>query len=328
MHGGSVAVEVAGRTVAPGDVCTLVWDGDAFAFQEAPSRTINTPGSLRAVPINQCQGVVVLTQPPRTYRYNPTSAATDDGDTAIVPSAAPSLGRWERVSEQQPGRWLTLEPNVAATTFAVIGAASSVAVGTPTLRTPANTNTYTRRRRVAVVSAATAGALASFRHPIQSFDRNQACSFEWEFGVSDAATVANARMFIGLLPDANAPTNVEPSSRTNMVGFGLDAADTNLSFMINDNAGVATKVALGASFPGRTLSADWYQTRIYWDANITSSVSWSIRNLVTGAFASGLATTDLPQLTAFLAFNSWRTNNATALAVAIDFGRLSSWSAA
>ena len=78
------------------------------------------------------------------------------------------------------------------------------------------------------------------------------------FGISDAAAVANARMFVGLNTTTASMSNAEPSSQTNCIGLGADAGETTFSIMHNDGSGAATKIALGANFPADTRNADIY----------------------------------------------------------------------
>lgn len=138
------------------------------------------------------------------------------------------------------------------------------------------------------------------------------------FGCSDAATVASARTFVGLVGTTSVLGNADPSSNTNIIGVGTDSGDTTLSIMSNDGTGTATKVALGANFPDHTLSTDVYDLVLFAPPN-TSSVNWQITRLNTGDTASGTITADLPAGTQLLAPQFWRNSGPTALAVGIDF---------
>ena len=79
--------------------------------------------------------------------------------------------------------------------------------------------------------------------------------------------------------------------------FGWDDADTNMQFMSNDASGACTKVNLGASFPkpsaDRTKAYDCF---MYSPPGTTQALYWRIKDIATGAVASGTvtATADLP----------------------------------
>lgn len=90
-------------------------------------------------------------------------------------------------------------------------------------------------------------------------------------------------------------TTGEPSAFLNCVGFGADSGDAQLSFMHNNGAGAATKVALnaGTGFPAKVAATDHY----YWRIVVRSTgsaraVDYYIKNLDTGLVASGTVTTD------------------------------------
>ena len=71
----------------------------------------------------------------------------------------------------------------------------------------------------------------------------------WRWGPATGVTNASHRAFAGMRNTIAAPTDVDPSTLTNICGMGYDAADTNIQFMHNDGAGRATKIDLGAAFP-------------------------------------------------------------------------------
>lgn len=48
------------------------------------------------------------------------------------------------------------------------------------------------------------------------------------FGISSGATNASHRMFFGLNNFNLSPSDVQPSSQTNIIGFGYDSADTQI----------------------------------------------------------------------------------------------------
>lgn len=218
------------------------------------------------------------------------------------------------------GRWLP--PGNATTAPLADGIAAPTATGTATARNVATTTLASAMRRLGYVSAATAGSLAGPRMAAAQFFRGDGTAkggfdLRVRFVPSDAATVAGARMFVGLAAATAAPTNVDPSTLVNIIGIGEDTGDTNLSIMHNDGAGVATEIALGANFPANGLSADAYGLELFCPSG-GGDVRYRVERLNTAHVAEGVLSTDLPTATTLLAIQMWRSNNATALAVGID----------
>ncbi len=208
-----------------------------------------------------------------------------------------------------------------ATAISNIGLLNSV-TGTATARNVATTSFFTMARRLGFVSAATAGSSAGTRHGVNQWARGDAAGkggflYSARFGVSDAAAVAAARMFVGMQASASVIGNVNPSTLANIIGVGSDNAETTLRIMHNDGAGAATTIDLGANFPSNTLSTDLYELTLYCAPN-ASSVFYRVERLNTGHVAEGTITTDLPANTTLLSPQIWRNNGATAAAVGID----------
>ena len=215
---------------------------------------------------------------------------------------------------------LWMPPGGATTVPGVFGMAALTATGTATSRAIATTNLLTRMTRLGFVSAATAGALAGAREAVAKYTTGAGPGLggffaRYRFGVSDAATVAGARMFIGLDALTAAPTNIDPSTKVNCVGVGQIAASNNLQ-IIYGNATAKTPIDLGANFPANT-NTDAYELNLF--SPPAGGVHWHVRRLNTAFEASGfLASTDTPAATALLCHQLWRCNNATALAVGLD----------
>lgn len=203
----------------------------------------------------------------------------------------------------------------------VFGMAALTATGTATARVVGTTNLLTRMTRLGYVSAATAGSLSGVREAAAKYSVGAGGLLggffaRFRFGVSDAATVSGARMFVGLWSSTGAPTNVEISTLTNAVGVGQLSTSTNLHVYCA-GATAATPIDLGANFPANTLSADAYELTMFAPA-AGGVVHWQVTRLNTGDVASGSFTTNLPLGTQLLAIQAWRTNNATAAAVGLD----------
>lgn len=183
---------------------------------------------------------------------------------------------------------------------------------------------YSSFREYALASAATAGASCGYRHGLVTYGRGTVprmggFHMSFVFGISDAAAVADARMFVGVIGSAAAIGNVNPSTLTNIVGVGCDNGGAQLVILHNDSAGTASSIATSASFPANTRSTDLYRFTLFAPPN-GSWVGYTLENLTSGAVTSGKITSDLPAGTVALAPQLWRNNGATALAVRLSVG--------
>ena len=215
---------------------------------------------------------------------------------------------------------LWMPPGGSVTVPGVFGMAAMTATGTATARAIATTNLLTRMTRLGYVSAATAGALAGAREAVAKFTTGAGPGLggffaRYRFGISDAATVASARMFVGLDALTTAPTNIDPSTKVNCVGVGQIAASNNLQ-IIYGNATAKTPIDLGANFPANT-NTDAYELNLF--SPPAGGVHWHVRRLNTPFEATGfLSSAEAPIATQLLCHQLWRCNNATALAVGLD----------
>ena len=215
---------------------------------------------------------------------------------------------------------LWMPPGGSTTVPGVFGMAALTATGTATARPVAATNLLTRMTRLGYVSAATAGALAGAREAVAKYTTGAGPGLggffaRYRFGVSDAATVAGARMFIGLDALTAAPTNIDPSTKINCIGVGQIGTSDNLH-IIRGNATAKTPIDLGANFPANT-NVDAYELNLF--APPAGGCYWQVRRLNTTFEATGfLPSTEIPIATQLLCHQLWRCNNATALAVGLD----------
>lgn len=235
-------------------------------------------------------------------------------DTAIQPFlAGNSIGYWR--------------PQGNSTTVpGVLGYGALTAVGTATARNVATTNLFTRMRRIGYVSASTVGSLTSLRQAAAQITVGDGTLSGFHkvtrFGISDAATVAGARMFVGISSSTSAPTNVEPSTLTNCCGVGHGAADTNLKIYYGGST-AQTPIDLGANFPISAGSANAYELVLFSPPNQNGVIKYRVTRLNTGNVAEGTLSGSggviLPATTTLLSYMwAYRTNNATALAVGLD----------
>lgn len=238
-------------------------------------------------------------------------------DTALQPLLARNkVGFW-----CPPGN-STVQPGV-------FGFTAYTTAGTPTVRSVAATRIFTRMRRQGIVSVATAGAFAGFRVAVAQITMG---AFEGSipiggffkvirFGCSDAATVAGARQFVGISSSTAAPTNIEPSTLTNSIGVGHGAANSNL-FIYSGGSVAQTPIDLGVNFPANTLATDVYELALFCPPGGVA-VGWQVTRLNTNDTAQGLLSgvlgTELPSTSTLLTYSqNWRSNNATAILVALD----------
>lgn len=236
------------------------------------------------------------------------------GPSGLFTTLQPFLGRNKVV------RWNPI--GNANTTPIADGLVAPTVTGTGTARNVATTNMLTWMKRLGYVSAAGAGSSAGPRSTALQFGLGNGAgiggfTYVCRFGISDAATVANSRFFVGLIGSGAVIGNVNPSTLTNFFGVGCDNGATSMSMMWNDGAGAATTSALGANFPSQTLSADVYELTMFSAPN-SGVVGWRVERLNTGDVASGTISSDLPAGNQLLAPQIWRNNGATALAVGID----------
>lgn len=123
----------------------------------------------------------------------------------------------------------------------------------------------------------------------------------WRWGPATGVSNTSHRAFVGMRNVTTAPTDVNPSTLTQICGMGYDSADTNIQFMHNDGTGAATKIDLGASFakPNADLTSV-YELALFARPGTTQTLTYEVTNLVSGAVATGTVTTDLPSTTTLI----------------------------
>ncbi len=182
------------------------------------------------------------------------------------------------------------------------------AAGTATAENVATTNlhNYMRRRSWLVTTAATT-AVAGLRGGALQWTLGGTAAglggfhMVWRWGPATGVATSTHRAFVGMRNTTAAPTDVNPSTQTNICGMGYDAADANIQFMYNDGSGTATKVDLGASFARPNADrTSVYEVALFSPPGTTQSLSYEVTNLVSGAVATGTVTTDLPTTSTLL----------------------------
>lgn len=236
---------------------------------------------------------------------------TQMGPSGLDTTLQPHLGG------NKVGLWIP--PGGANTVPGVLGIGTLTAVGTATTRSPAATNVATRMLRLGYVSAATAGSLTSIREPAAKYSTGAGDGlggfyYRLRFIPSNAAAVSGERFFAGLQASTGAATNVEPTTLVNSIGICQLSTSTNLQ-IYGAGATATSAVDLGVDFPANTLSTQAYEFAMFGKPD--GSVAWEVFKLGTSIKASGTFA-QVPANTTFLCHQIWKTNNATALAVAFD----------
>jgi hypothetical protein len=193
-------------------------------------------------------------------------------------------------------------PNGVTTTVTQFGMGYAT-TGTVTASTFATSGLYRYMRGVEyLVTVAATNAVAGLRGSAQFTVGGPSAGLGgfhqvWRWGPATGVATATTRAFCGV-GASGAPTDVQPSSLTNIIGMGWDAADTNIQIMHNDGSGTATKIDLGASFPVPTVDrTSVYEAVLFAVPGTTQSVGYRVTDLVSGDEASGTITTDLPTTT-------------------------------
>lgn len=219
--------------------------------------------------------------------------------------------RWQALDyagqtwEADNGRTAIIAPVAGSTTVTTLGCVIT-GTGTATAAALAATSLHTRLERIDyLVTTAATTAVAGFRGGGLMVWRGDAAgvggfnvTLRWALATGGSTTTN--RGFCGLRNTVSAPTDVEPSSLTDLLGMGWDAADAQIQFMHNDGSGTAQKVPLGANFLVPTTDrAAVYELNLSCEPN-GSVISYTVKNLMTGATASGSVNSEIPAATTFL----------------------------
>jgi hypothetical protein len=223
------------------------------------------------------------------------------------------------VMPQDSGLFSQVLPN-GGTSLTAIGTTVVTAVGTISHPAQAATNYLTQTRRWLTTSAATAGSLSTHRQSTTLFWRGDATrrgGFKCVLTVGLEAMAAGQRGFFGVTDSLAAPSNVDPLSNvgSNKIGLAFASNTGNWQIIWNASGTAPTVTDLGSSFPINIT--DLLELTVSCDPN-GNGFQWTVKNLATGAIATGFATVNIPVNTAFMSPVMWMTNNATAAAVAFS----------
>jgi hypothetical protein len=183
-------------------------------------------------------------------------------------------------------------------------------------------------KRLGFFSKDAAGSLVSIRQAVAQFTLGSGSGLGGfmkviRFGISDTATRSSARMFMGMSSSTSAPTNVDPSTLTNIIGIGHGASDSNMK-LYHSGSTAQTPIDLGSNFPKNTLSTDVYELILFAPPNTLNTVHYRVTRLNTNHVAEGTLTAtnagvQLPSATILLNMTwGYRTNNTNSGAVGLD----------
>ena len=281
----------AGGGGSPGGASGEIQFNNAGSFAGAADVEIEG-GQLRlpaiATPVTPAAGGVKLFGRDRAGRILPAIVGPSGLDTSLQPF----------IGGNKIGLFLPAGNGGADTQMGMVISAT----GTATTENVATTSlhNYMRRRSWRVTTASTT-AVAGIRGGALQFTLGGTAAglggfhMVWRWGPATGVTNASHRAFVGMRNSTTAPTDVNPSTLTNICGMGYDAADTNIQFLHNDGSGAATKIDLGASFPKPNADlTSVYELALFARPGTTQILGYEVTNLVTGAVATGTVTTDLP----------------------------------
>lgn len=329
----------AAPTIASGDVTTRINTGTLKVGANLVYHAGNIPGSANDILYNTGSGLSAATNVGIENGYLRLEAGlpTSSASGGLVLGAADVAGRimpkWVGPSgldtlpqpfmgKNRVSMWVPI--GNATTAPLANGIAAPTIVGTATARNVASTNLLTSMKRLGYVSATTTSAVTGWRLGVLQFLRGSVTNqggftFVTRFGISDpgTTTLASARMFVGMSTSTAAPTNVEPTTLTNVIGLCKLSTSNNFSIIANDGTTGFVPIDLGSNFPANTTNTDAYDFTLF-APPAGNFVGWKLERLNTGNMVSGILTTDLPASTALLTIHGWRTNNAVAAAVGLD----------
>lgn len=214
-------------------------------------------------------------------------------------------------------RWTAQGNNV---NIAATGITSISVIGTATSDATNSSSIYTLGRHVELlVTVAATNAIAGVRASALQHCGLTGLSMFAEWGPATGVSTTTTRAFCGMTGSNAVPTDVEPSSLTDMYGMGWDAADTNVQFFYNDASGTASKVDLGASFPVPTVDrTQVYQMRFWTDPN-SGIINYHAKNLNNGVIVLGNVSTNIPAAATLVCPKVWMSAGGTSSVIGVSF---------
>jgi hypothetical protein len=310
----TVTIPGGGGSGSPGGAIHELQANDGAAGFAGMPGALNEGGHLRlpaiATPATPAAGGLKLFGRNLAGRILPAFVGPSGLDNALQTR----MGYGRQALAFSPGNSTTL------TTLGFLPAST----GTATSVGWSGTNRHQRMARTEyLVTTAATTAVAGFRSnngwwtlgATTAGDGGFLMTYTW--GPATGVATTTHRAFAGMRPVAT-PTDVEPSSLTNICGMGWDAADAHIQFLHNDGSGAATKIDLGAAFPVPTVDrTSVYRLTMFAPPGPTQSLGYLVEDLVSGATASGTVTTNLPATSQVLAMHNYMSVGGTSSVIGI-----------
>lgn len=251
--------------------------------------------------------------------------ASDVLDPAAVPGGGGSSA-WAGITGKPwlptPAGWqhATL-PGHNATLTSIGGLPLITAAGTTAHPAPSNASLRQSLLRWSGTSAATAGSTydstGQGHARIAMSDARGLDGFAQTMRFSVASTVATQRLMMGLAQYGGAwgGVGIDPYTRQLAIFLGYDAAlDSTYHIIHNTNSGAATKVNTGIPIGDPNAVLDL----TFANAPGSGTVAWSLKDLNSGANASGALTTNLPPAGNYLMPRIHINNGGSPAAVSVE----------
>ena len=217
-------------------------------------------------------------------------------------------------------QWATL-PGNNATLTSVGGLPMVTSFGTTAHPAPSNASLRQSLLRWSGTSAATAGSTydsGGQGHPrITISDAGGLGGFTQIMRFSVTSTVATQRLMMGLAQYGGAwgGVGIDPYTRQSAIFLGYDAAlDSTYHIIHNTNSGAATKVNTGIAINNTNAVFDFTLA----NAPGSGDVAWALKDINSGASASGTLTSNLPPAGTYLHPRVHINNGGTAAAVSVE----------
>lgn len=301
---------------APGGGSGKVQYNNAGTFNGAANAEIEN-GNLR---------VLVPTTPPLSTAANGNALFSVLVGGREMPAAFSSSGQFHTFQPHVGRNSVSLWQAAGnSTTISVIGDVALTATGTATAANWATTSIQTKTKRVEyLVTTAATTAVAGFRLAAAKWtigstaaDGTGGFHFVCRWGPATGVATATTRCFVGMANTTAAPTDVNPSTITNIVGMGWDSGDTNIQILYR-GTGTVAKIDLGSDFPRPSADrTDVYELTLYSPPGTTQTVGYRVEKLGTGKVASGVITTNLPTTSTALAPRGWMSVGGTSSVIGI-----------
>lgn len=228
------------------------------------------------------------------------------------------------VSRKRVAQWMAVGNSG---TISAVDAVALTTTGTLTPINVAQTSILTMSRRVEVlVTVAATTAVAGFRSTLAQYSvgglvpNTGGFTFRATWSPSTGVATATNVAFCGMANTTAAPTSVQPSTITNMVGMGWDSADTNIQIM-HRAAGAVVKIDLGPSFPVPNVDRSvLYDIELFSPPGTVQSVRYTVTNVSTGITTTGTITASLPA--ALLAPRVWMAAGGTSSVIGLALSQM------